>query len=496
MESQRVTAIQNLISQATILTPAEKNDWSGLLELMSDRQLLELERILIDATKAAAEEELKKSQAVMPKAPPAAPVPSIKSGPKDQQGAFTPHQFPSAVGGFGNKNISRNVLPHEEGPVKIGAGFSHIMNFPAGDGKAQPPSAKPVTKPAEPKKESPFLAKLKSIVSEKELPAPSEKELPGPSRTDRTNKTDTADKTKKDEPLKKPEAPKAEAKKPETPATGPEAKPDNVTINVFVNSDEDRAKVPGLIKAEAVLRDVMPGLRQNEPEPIQAELAKPSYPGPSAASPSAAPSSASQPATPSASPVRPAIKQEEPQKKPEGVPLTSFFKPKPAPSAAGDQAQKRPASGAGVTPGLNFRPGVVAGEPLKTTLIIETKDIPKAKPEPVKPAPSTKIVLEEKPGDDVRLETLTELAALTAADFQQHAAGTYFRKLQKLISAHGQHEVVFNLEKSPLYKAYINTGVSWLKSDGAKPAVPAGQSLAREDFERFADLLITMRSRG
>ncbi|MCX6797249.1 MAG: hypothetical protein NTX98_02105, partial [Candidatus Doudnabacteria bacterium] len=59
------------------------------------------------------------------------------------------------------------------------------------------------------------------------------------------------------------------------------------------------------------------------------------------------------------------------------------------------------------------------------------------------------------------------------------------------------HNVIFSLEKSPLFKAYINTGIKVLGSQTGFGQGYGGQTsdiLKQEDFEKFTDLLMGLQT--
>jgi len=87
---------------------------------------------------------------------------------------------------------------------------------------------------------------------------------------------------------------------------------------------------------------------------------------------------------------------------------------------------------------------------------------------------------------------MADVETLSPDDLRKHATMTMFLKLQKLVITSGLNEVVFHLEKSPLYQAYLGTGLDRLKNGGPGANPPLSDS----EFERFVDLLIVMRSKA
>jgi hypothetical protein len=546
MQTDHYQKIQNLVKTAGILSAAEKNEWVDLMDLMNDRQLLELEKILASSSsfaKASADKQqsaissqqnafnqkirrpeltgkdLTELRAPLSVPKPPVPKPSLpKNLPIAQEAgpglSFTPPQFSAVAKGLGGKAETQNKTGQDENTTKTGAGFKHILNFPKTVGfeagkdllsKTFPPKVES-QQIKTPKKESAFLTKLKAIFAEKELP-------PGI-----LPKTSPAKPPIPLAPLKKVEA--GPALKKFTPEKPPEKKPerDNITINLNFQSPGDLANVPGLEKVGQELKDILG--RADRGGNVSSPAPKVSVP-------------AVLPQIPKTPPVILEIKPEGSSPMSgqirEGSPEANFAKTRtsnltiqaekvsisPLLSKAREdnlaslaalsdkdiqalgkkQAQaKKYGEDENVAPGLNFFEASptepLAGKPLAAY----------EKPFPAFVKKSAKIILFEKPGDDMRLETLKDASELSVADLKQHAVGTFFRKLQRLSVQSGWHEAVFNLEKSPLYKAYVNTGAQLLKNQANFEKIPvqggSAEQLDRKDFEQFTDLLIVMGSKA
>ncbi len=475
MENEHQQKIQNLVKVSSILVEAEKNEWLELMDLMNDRQLLELERILQDSgnnQKAVVAKEGEKPSQVQ----------SLKSKPIETQPVKNPATSP----------------------------FSHILNFPKAPGAQPLPPIKPLpivqakveSRIVEPKKQSPFLAKLKNIFTEKELPAPHQgalsdhsvvKDLPVKAKPvppkpqphhlklkEQLKKpVEEAPKPKLPEPVKKPVEEPVLPKAPQQPEP---KKPENVTINVFLNDQTKQGQGLGVAQAQSALEQVSAaGLPTGgKPDELSQQIAE----SMSAAVPPQAKQSVPSKSTP-ARPSDPEVANNHAKsgwgQTEEGLINSNRNKENVKAAVA--------AAVSTVAYGLNFPEGSSA-EALKSRLTGTSQQSIGGK---AAPAPAgTKIVLQEKPGDNIKLETLADIDVLKPDDLKQHATGTMFRKLQKLVSVNGLHEVVRHMEISPLYKAYIETGVALLKEDANRKSAP----LTSSDFERFVDLLIMMRSKS
>lgn len=143
MNFQHAEKIRNLINQSEILTAVEKAEWLGFLELMNDKQLLELEEILSGSQKT------EHTSIVTPVL-----KTSVKNLPDpNQQGKpithYLSHEEPKAA--------VKSQLPH----------LGHILNMPSVPKKteAKLPEAKTI------KSKTGFFQRLSNIFQEKELPS-------------------------------------------------------------------------------------------------------------------------------------------------------------------------------------------------------------------------------------------------------------------------------------------------------------------------------------
>lgn len=103
-----------------------------------------------------------------------------------------------------------------------------------------------------------------------------------------------------------------------------------------------------------------------------------------------------------------------------------------------------------------------------------------------------------KTHEGLKLENLSEVCTLSASEFSHHFVEDFEHKLKVLIQKHGYYNVLFNLEKSPLYAAYLNTGMQILSNRSDFEKIQSLENsghlaernfLSQSEFENFADLL-------
>ena len=186
MDPQRIKKIEDLIIQSKILNPQERAEWLALLDLMNDKQLTELERILLGAKELRVTGD-KSRFAVAP----------LSAKPLSQTLGTTPAM------------LKEKIAAMPAGLPKL----SHIMNLP----KLEQLGSKPIKGlritdyglGSKNQSKGGFGEKLKSLIAEKELPEGEvELEMPKGDTTDgfdhldklgddvrltagRTNRTDT-----------------------------------------------------------------------------------------------------------------------------------------------------------------------------------------------------------------------------------------------------------------------------------------------------------------
>ncbi len=90
------------------------------------------------------------------------------------------------------------------------------------------------------------------------------------------------------------------------------------------------------------------------------------------------------------------------------------------------------------------------------------------------------------------INTLDELKRFPLDEFIGSQTQNLAESIKKLVKNFGYHNVLFNLEQSPVYKLYLSTGMKLLdQNDGGDEQlnVKAENLLQKKDFERFVDLL-------
>lgn len=95
----------------------------------------------------------------------------------------------------------------------------------------------------------------------------------------------------------------------------------------------------------------------------------------------------------------------------------------------------------------------------------------------------------------VTIESLDDASKLSVRLWQNESHASLQKALIVLIQRFGYHETIFSLERSPLYEAYIHTGLKILKDSSTFETLAATKTemdvvyLSRDDFEGFTDLL-------
>ena len=99
-----------------------------------------------------------------------------------------------------------------------------------------------------------------------------------------------------------------------------------------------------------------------------------------------------------------------------------------------------------------------------------------------------------KPVPAATLNSINDVSSLDIGSWKRQDLVAMIKKIQQLIQAHGYHEVMFGLERSPIYKSYVDTGVRLLREGGSFESFEGTsgghtQYLTRQEFERFTDML-------
>ena len=88
-----------------------------------------------------------------------------------------------------------------------------------------------------------------------------------------------------------------------------------------------------------------------------------------------------------------------------------------------------------------------------------------------------------------------DVSGITLAEIQKGSASEFVGGLKDLVAKFGYHTVIFNLEKSELYKTYIATGTQILtKETNFEDLAQDSRYMQRKDFENFTDLLMQIQA--
>lgn len=222
MNKNQIENLKKLIEKSPILNDREKKEWLVLLELMNDKQIVELEKILLEnpPKKSAAETAEKFSAGkTLPPAPPVVPP----------------------------RPVSPPVLTTK--PAQVSSPLKHIVNLPNRVAGPRRPPAPAVGGDGRHEEsltgKAGFLARLKKIIKEEELP-------PGHPQ----NELELPDKIEIPQPIRPP-APLPAVKKTDIPAPKPAVRQQPVSAAAY-SRPEGSADVQ---KQEAFKPSFVPGLK-------------------------------------------------------------------------------------------------------------------------------------------------------------------------------------------------------------------------------------------
>ncbi len=387
MNFQQAEKLKKLIQTSPVLNSAERDEWLILLDLMNEKQMQELEKIL------SSNQQINKS------------VNQQISRPASQ-------------------SISKSAISSQP--------LSHIMNLPRIS--ETPVMQKPHSSLAAlPKKTSPgFFTRIKSILAEKELPAGLKKDElrlmpPPPHAHSQGGKLSLDSKSSRQIPKSPPVVPRPR------PKAKAEIQPEK--------------KFPQASKPEEGLgvENLFPHLRVFQSPPLAKE----------------------------SPPFKPGPLKEAPVKLADLLEKTKLQQAyRPAVSPHQPQFQE-PAQKAVLGPD---KKGLEKWPSLKGDLAK-----PQLKPE----------VKENNEIKQLTHQSLKDLAALTPEKFGEKNNNLVL-SIRQLIKELGYYEVIFNLEKSPLFQTYIQTGLNILggKANFENPGQsPDKHYLSRAQFEQFIDFL-------
>lgn len=486
MQPERIEKIKKLVQSSALLNSSEKQDWLLLLELMNDKQLLELEKILepvapvkmpalIDpmpkfntglsfapnANKTSLAElfkntktqntpiEKQKNNKVLEKQPSIIQT-SVKTVPPVK--TLSP-SLPVV--------LKPAVIPNQVKP-ELNENFHHILNLPrmnvskiqgtlpkVENNKQNPPNAleflnklnSSTALPSNTKTgQSSFFKKLKEILSEKELPAP---KIPVPPKN-------------KLKPLSGSGISFTSSGKLSTAQIPFGLKP--IVSKPLLNLDKRKILEP--IKSKINLSNGLAVKQTNLP----AAPAK-QYPSALAFAPHVK------------------IQTEKKTESPSALPLSSQVA-KVNISQLADKLERESLLRKQASAEVGIKVVSNTAE-VKAELIQSAKE-----PQNQKIALSlgsqtgTSLGL----GSALRFNSLDELGNFDRKTLNTNSAG-FVKSLTGLVKHFGYHKVIFALEKSPVYKSYIETGVSMLLNQSSEQWQDAPQTLSKNEFESFADIL-------
>ena len=442
--------LKGLIGSSTILTQYERVEWLSLLELMNDKQLAELEKILISSQPAS----LPVSESAGQKVSSEITSPSPSSARRGMDAGST-------------KDITKPE-PAKQPPVTPMPKLSHIMNLPHIGGV---PASQLVNKSAgqptslsvdqqtskSDKKKSGFANKLKTIFAEKELPA---------------GKTHEPLELTAGKPVSVPANQSVTLMpSPVVQSVGGQSKPANQSNSQIVSKPVSKSATQPAVKEPAMVH-----LAMKSDSPVQEQkITKPSAPLPPKV-----------PMPPVKTVIQPVI-----------IPVMAPIKMADLPPVVIKQVakpnevvqeevlsllkHKKPKTDPDFNPGVNFE---------KTTEQSRTDNLDKIKLH-MAATGSAKGVAEL--GKDPKISDLKDLTLISLQVVKESSLTGFVNKIRQLISKFGYFQVVFNIEESPAYKAYIATGLKLL-TDGnnfsqLEQAGEIEKFLDKDSFEKFADIL-------
>jgi hypothetical protein len=525
MQPERIEKIKKLIENSSILSLPEKQDWLSMLELMNDKQLLELERILepIVVKPAVVPEPIKQNlpkpvlnipKTETPKPVKPSPIAEIVKKfkaqslpplPKQPQIPAFPHpQVPVApqkvlpktqpVAQATTKNIEN---PKVETSATAGSvkpepkeSFHHILNLPRVNARANsvqklvntPKAVEPEKKlePVVPKiqlkppvvntlpeqkpAQTGFFKKLKEILNEKELTAPLPKPIPATPKVEPITQSNASSGLSFSAPIQistnqpiiiqaPPVVPKPPEKVAEKVLEVKPVTPEKLKANLvetFTEKLSSQEKNPQQASAPVTKVEPAPNIAYEKPEAPVLKVAPASkivY---------------EQSKTVIAE--KPIIQKKRDVNINELVEKLSKSIP-PAPT-------QTPAISSGIKMVSNSAEA-------KAQLIQSAKEIK---------TQTAESSLSKISGPTSNYDSLLQLENFDKK-FLQTSTENVVKNLQDLVARFGYHKVIFALEKSPVYKLYINTGTVMLLNQNESSWQNSPQTLSKIEFENFADIL-------
>jgi hypothetical protein len=408
MNPDKEQKIKGLIQTSTILTQFERVEWLGLLEIMNDKQVLELEKILeselVQKESWQLPNQKSSSSSITSPSPSSARRGIEEQGAGKQAPQETPNINKATTGGVSPSSLLQNLTAQKSNtPSKT----SPLPN---------PPPQGEETK----QQGNKFASQLKNILNEKELTT-----------------------SKPEYPLEISGGVRKEAQKPAP------AKPQ-----------------------PPVIPKVIP-LKPSENQVVNQEEYKP-----------------------------------EPAKKP-----TEFLKKEDKSPVIGwkdllSNAAKDSFKATNVQTGLSKLPNFKNLDEVRKPVLEKpvegpapTKPSPVATPPPKLQKPILKspsrLLSEKEKRLAYDMNNLQDVSAMTVSWVRNIDIEELAKRIRSLMIKHGFHNVMFALEKSPLYISYLSTGAEVLKQESSFEGI-SGTSLERylskEEFESFTDLLTQIQA--
>jgi hypothetical protein len=439
MNSNQLEKLHTLVAGTPILSSQEKADWLSLMGMMNDKQLLELEKILHGPENSPITQAIKAVTPPQPKAPSS----SVSK---------------SAGGNITGKDTTPKIPTPKSVPGDRAEGV-----------KTKQASSPEPKKAAEPSWQMPKLSHIVNLPKKFIEQSPDENKTAATQNTGQTDHSRSAVKI----PGKYFSKFRAMFEEKELPS----GKPDNELDLPVPQLKPKISAGAGMIDqmkqslSKASVKTAASEEKIGKPSaPIQVAPAKLPPPVPRPQAKQTAPSNKVPASTPSLSLSQ---RTAEPKNYPKDIAVTAKQPAKKdiegTNTALYSQSEIKPKPSYSFT-GSSSRPPI--------TQVSTPQDLPK------KPASVS----------NSNIETLNDLASLDYEFLKAQDFNALLTKLRNLIQKYGYYEVIFNVEKSPIYSNYIQTGLQILNNKATFEQLSSngsadGDYLSRVEFEEMADLL-------
>jgi hypothetical protein len=445
MNIEEVEKIKGLVKASTILSAGERAEWLALFDLMNDKQLLELEKILSGDIKSnpTTPSRLGGTPLLSKEGNTAAPQLTAKGR---SLSSLAKEEYPAIAGGGGVKG-----LPNSSQMPRL----SHILNLP--NLRQAPFSPDKIAQDLAQKKPSAFMGKLKSMFAEKELP-------PG---------------------------------HPENELELPEGKKPDIPSKATISTDQSSSRGSGEIYRKPTnITDSSTRLTHSEwkqggnAAPLAAPL-KPSLPIPPVPPLPPNPKMVSLPEVPK----NPVVETLKPVDQRKDFSLDRILKLEQKPQVKVQAAPvPTPASKPTLTPAQELAPAPSSGINFPTISEAgKNQSLKDLKNDLRDKTPTASLLSVNAPVvSEQALNSLQDLTKIEAETLQMSALDALVKKIKSLIGKYGYFEVIFNIEKSQAYKSYIATGLKLLSGKDSFDNLALESSsdyLSKAQFEKFTDLL-------